>query len=589
MAPGAVGRRGYGVAGVTAQEPAAATLTPSPASTALPESLFPSRALAALDRVGEWLLAPSCWATNRLLDLQPTMAERRRWRRQCGRCGCCGCATRALAVPVLAAVLLLSLPVAALGLLLWLPAQAVRRPFAYQHTAGTAPAEPWDLRRRRTFTFITANVCLLPSGLAKFSNLGETPQRAECIARRIAPVPPDPADDRHGLMEPRHSDSDIYSDGDTYGGTLQTTWLPASGMAVTMPADPVNAAVAAVGSVNAAVLVPVDPANAMVSPADPVASAVSPVDPVAGTVPAVLSERFPADTDVVCLQEVFDGTAAARLRRRLGGTFPHVLWGAGARGLRRGGVAVLGSGLLVGSRFPVLAARFWPFPNGAREDALAAKGLLALQVLVGSPRGRRVVGYVGCTHLQAPAGDAAIRDAQVTLVLGWLRQFRAAQEQHGDVVAFDVLCGDLNFDNCSPGDALNQRHRLFEEYRDPCRRGPGQDEPWAIGTLLNYLRIYEEPVATPERMKRTLSQPGGRQQYLAGPILASGDPVPDPPGPPRGRRVDYVLYREHPPTTPLHTLLFWQELGGVTVITQLATLSDHLPVALRLHVTPVST
>lgn len=49
------------------------------------------------------------------------------------------------------------------------------------------------------------------------------------------------------------------------------------------------------------------------------------------------------------------------------------------------------------------------------------------------------------------AGDAAIRDAQLTLGLRWLQQFREAQEQRGDVVAFDVFCGDLNFDNCSRG------------------------------------------------------------------------------------------------------------------------------------------
>ncbi|KAM6410233.1 LOW QUALITY PROTEIN: sphingomyelin phosphodiesterase 5-like [Pluvialis apricaria] len=543
MAPSAAGRGGRaGVAGGPGQEQGDIVLPLSPLpGTAAPRRPpgmllrsppFPNRALAALDSLAWGLLAPSFWAINRLLDLQQTTAERRRQRqRWCG--WCCGCAGRAMAGPVYATLLLLSLPLAALGLLLWLPVQATRHPFVYQYTASTAPAEPWDLRQRRTFTFLSANVCLLPSGLAKFSNLGQTPQRAAYIARHLAPASPEPSGARAGLVEPQHGKAN------SYGGTLCTPQRP--------------------------------PGSVMVE--------VSPE--AAEPVPAVLSERFPADADFICLQEVFDAGAAACLRRRLAGTFPHILSAVGGRGLRGGGLKLLDSGLLLASRYPLLAARYHGFPNGAREDAMAAKGLLAAQVLLGSAQGRRVVGYVGCTHLQAPAADAAIRDAQLTLGLRWLQLFREEQEQRGDVVAFDVFCGDLNFDNCSPGDALNQRHRLFEVYRDPCRRGPRQEEPWAIGTLLDYLKIYEEPVATPEKLKRTLSQPAGRQRFLAGPILSDGQPDPAARGPWHGRRVDYILYRQHRGALPLRT-----EVAGVSFITQLATRSDHLPVALRLHVAP---
>ncbi|XP_064010404.1 sphingomyelin phosphodiesterase 5-like [Pogoniulus pusillus] len=506
--------------------PSAAAPQDSP-GMALPQSPFRYRALAALEVVAEGLLAPEYWALNHLLDLQPTTAERRQQQqRQCGRC--CGCARQAVVAVACATLLLLWLPVGALGLLLWLPLQAARRPFAYQYTAGTAPAQPWDLRQRRTFTFLSANVCLLPSGLAKFSNLGQTPQRAAYIARHLAPTSPEPAGDRASLVEAWHGDAN------SYGGTLGAAGR-ASSVVVEMPS--------------------------MVEPG-----------------PLVLSERFPADADFVCLQEVFDPTATAVLRRRLAGTFPHLLWDVGARGLRHGGLRVLGSGLLLASRYPLLAAGYHCFPNGAGEDALAAKGLLMAQVLLGRARGQRLVGYLACTHLQAPAADAAIREEQLTLMLRWLHQFRQAEQLDGDLVAFDVLCGDLNFDNCSSGDALNQRHQLFQTYQDPCRRAPGQDQPWAIGTLLNYLKIYEEPVSTPEKMKRTLSQPGGRRQFLAAPILPSSDPDPAAGDEWQGRRVDYVL---HHAGTSLRT-----EAVEVSFITQLATRSDHLPVALRLRLAP---
>ncbi|XP_065520657.1 sphingomyelin phosphodiesterase 3-like isoform X1 [Lathamus discolor] len=521
MEPGAVEGEGAGGAPAPSARPA----------TPLPEAPFRSPALAALDAVARALLAPGSWALDRLLDLRPTTAERERRRR--GPCGWCrGCAAWALAGPVLAALLLLSLPLTALGLLLWLPLQAARSPFLYQRTAA-APAEPWDLRQPRTFTFVSANLCLLPSGLAKFSNLGRTPQRAADIARRLVPTTSGPDSDRAGLVGPRPRRASGY------GGTVR------AGRSVALDVA--------------------EPEAAAEEPGPP-----EPEPP--------LSERFPPDADVLCLQEVFDGAAAARLRRRLGRAFPHVISEVGTAGLRRGRLRLLGSGLLLASRFPVLAAAFRGFPNGAREDAAADKGLLMVQVQLGSARRGRIVGYLGCTHLQAPAGDGAVRDAQLRLALRWLQRFQQEQARGGDLVAFDVLCGDLNFDNCSRGDQLNQRHQLFELYQDPCRQGPGQDEPWAIGTLLNYLEIYEEPVSTPEKMKRTLSTPGGRCRFLAGPILASGHPDTAFPGPCRGRRVDYAVFRPRP---PLRT-----DVAAVSFITCLATCSDHLPVALSLHVGP---
>lgn len=32
-----------------------------------------------------------------------------------------------------------------------------------------------------------------------------------------------------------------------------------------------------------------------------------------------------------------------------------------------------------------------------------------------------------------------------------------------------------------PDDKLEQQHALFTRYKDPCRLGPGEEKPWAIG------------------------------------------------------------------------------------------------------------
>lgn len=34
-----------------------------------------------------------------------------------------------------------------------------------------------------------------------------------------------------------------------------------------------------------------------------------------------------------------------------------------------------------------------------------------------------------------------------------------------------------------PDDKLEQQHSLFTHYKDPCRLGPGEEKPWAIGEL----------------------------------------------------------------------------------------------------------
>lgn len=37
------------------------------------------------------------------------------------------------------------------------------------------------------------------------------------------------------------------------------------------------------------------------------------------------------------------------------------------------------------------------------------------------------------------------------MVTKWIGDFQVANKQPDEEVVFDVLCGDFNFDNCSPG------------------------------------------------------------------------------------------------------------------------------------------
>ncbi|XP_076988933.1 sphingomyelin phosphodiesterase 3 [Tamandua tetradactyla] len=302
-----------------------------------------------------------------------------------------------------------------------------------------------------------------------------------------------------------------------------------------------------------------------------------------------ISAFFPANLDFLCLQEVFDKRAAAKLKDQLHGYFEYILYDVGVYSCRGCcSFKFLNSGLFFASRYPILDVAYHCYPNGRGFDALASKGALFLKVQVGStPQDQRIVGYISCTHLHALPEDSAIRCEQLDLLQDWLADFRKSTSSSStanpeELVAFDVICGDLNFDNCSSDDKLEQQHSLFTHYKDPCRLGPGEEKSWAIGTLLDTDGLYDEDVCTPDNLQKVLESEEGRREYLAFPTSKS-------PGAGQkgrkdllkgnGRRIDYMLFSEE------GLCLDWKvEVEEFSFITQLSGLTDHLPVAMRLMV-----
>ncbi|XP_040019001.2 sphingomyelin phosphodiesterase 3-like [Gasterosteus aculeatus] len=307
-----------------------------------------------------------------------------------------------------------------------------------------------------------------------------------------------------------------------------------------------------------------------------------------------ISAFFPANLDFLALQEVFDHGSTTRLRHQLHRYFPYVLSDVGRYGWKGccSRFKFLNSGLMLASRYPILDARFECYPNGRGEDALAAKGALFAKVHVGtSHQEQRVVGYLTCTHLHAIEGDASVRCEQLDLLLQWGAQFRQSSSRPAegekvpeDLVAFDVVLGDLNFDNCSSEDKLEQQHALFTQYKDPCRLGPGEDKPWALGTLLDPGGLYDDEVSSPESLQKVMENEDARKEYLVFPPSKSQCPGSSQKGRKiplkgNGRRIDYMLYSDEglQPDWKL-------EIEEFSFVTQLAGLTDHLSVAMRLAV-----
>ncbi|XP_004566194.1 sphingomyelin phosphodiesterase 3 [Maylandia zebra] len=307
-----------------------------------------------------------------------------------------------------------------------------------------------------------------------------------------------------------------------------------------------------------------------------------------------ISAFFPANLDFLALQEVFDHGSTTRLRRQLHRYFPYILSDVGRYGWKGccSRFKFLNSGLMLASRYPILDARYECYPNGRGEDALAAKGALFAKVHVGtSHQEQRVVGYVTCTHLHAIEGDASVRCEQLDRLLQWGAEFRQSssiplegEKVLEDLVAFDVILGDLNFDNCSSEDKLEQQHALFTQYKDPCRLGPGEDKPWALGTLLDPSGLYDEDVSSPESLQKLMENEEGRKEYLVFPPSKSQCPASSQKGRKiplkgNGRRIDYILYSDEGLQQD------WKlEIEEFSFVTQLAGLTDHLSVAMRLAV-----
>uniref|UniRef100_A0A8C2FHB3 sphingomyelin phosphodiesterase n=1 Tax=Cyprinus carpio TaxID=7962 RepID=A0A8C2FHB3_CYPCA len=297
-----------------------------------------------------------------------------------------------------------------------------------------------------------------------------------------------------------------------------------------------------------------------------------------------ISAFFPANLDFLCLQEVFERRAADRLRRQLHRYFPFVLSDVGRYGWKGccSRFKFLNSGLLLASRYPILDAHYECFPNGRSEDALAAKGVLFAKVQVGSSaQDQRVVGYITCTHLHAIEGDSSVRCEQLDMLLEWGAEFKRAtsgptdeEKVLEDQVAFDVILGDLNFDNCSSGKPEKKiPHSCFQHHNN---------NKCFLSTLLDTSGLYDEEVSSPESLQKVMEHEEGRKEYLVFP--ASKNHCPSQKGRKiplkgNGRRIDYILYKEECLQPD------WKvDIEEFSFITQLAGLTDHLSVAARLVV-----
>ncbi|XP_078282117.1 sphingomyelin phosphodiesterase 5 isoform X2 [Rhinoraja longicauda] len=583
----------------------------------LRESPFPNACVHGLHSAAWALIFPCFWSLDHMIAIcVPTTREKLRKQEQ----ECYLCPMKAFFGFLLCLTLLvICMPLALLGFIVWAPLQAVRRPFSY--SVNEDPME--DSQKQWTgygegmgFSFLEANLCFLPNCLARFNNLARTQRRAAQIATHICDSVGRPrikvcvdsptsmsvsSQSRRSSLTPVREafNSRSVNGARTPGELLPVTnslhYIDSSeessevenvlanmsaGQTGQHPSEP-----AAVGASQ-----PADITEVVSNEQCSKRPAPSPTLGKSHSRPrgkqnkkedlvAEISPLFPADMAFICLLEVFEKRAAAKLKQLLQPAFGHVLYDVGVYGFH--GCCefkFLNSGIFFASRYPILHAEYYCFPRARGEDALAAKGLLCVKIQVGlTQKGLRIVGYVSCTHLHATAEDNYIRQSQLSHTVDWISEFMTATGCKDEMVVFDVLCGDFNFDNSSMEDHLEQQHQILKLYKDPCCIAPG--------TLLEQRTMYEEPVISPENLQRALEIDELRKQYLAFPVncVIDTNDSPEASTVGGGRRIDYLLYREDTVAKEVTT-----ELEEFTFITQLAGLTDHLPIAMRLFISMAS-
>ncbi|KAJ8272226.1 hypothetical protein COCON_G00110850 [Conger conger] len=567
---------------------------------------FPSASLRLLNDLSWGLIYPCYWLLDHLgASFLPTSQEQQR----CSQDPCASLTPCVLLfTPLYLLLTLLWLPVALLGFVLWAPLQVTRRPYAYSHrhsARGERGSAEWG-PQGRSFCFSSANVCLLPDSLARLNNLADTRGRAGELGRRIfsgagrprikiyvdSPTSPS-ASSASSQTFSLESKPNGHIGGDETGPLDKEcdTRLFLIGINDSRPtSEVINPVVYDEGNPNGCItsqdsLTHIHTGNGDMSN-DSSSHHNSALRKCAtqkrrsadDAFDHEISAFFPANLDFLCLQEVFDKQAAVKLKQQLHHYFPFILSDVGRYAWKGccSQFKFLNSGLLLASQYPILDADYHCFANGRGEDALAAKGVLFVKVQVGkSSQGKMIVGYITCTHLHSIEGDSLVRCEQLNALLEYGARFRKMTKWQKDQVAFDVILGDLNFDNCSSEDRFEQHHVLFSHYKDPCRLGPGEDQPWALGTLLE-ISGHCSP------LQKLLGNEEGRREYLVFPagmkhcVNQEGRTIPLSGN---GRRIDYILYSEEGLQQD------WKVgVEEYSFITQLAGLTDHLAVAMRLAV-----
>lgn len=296
--------------------------------------------------------------------------------------------------------------------------------------------------------------------------------------------------------------------------------------------------------------------------------------------------KFP-HLDFLCFQEVHDRFFAILLALKLKNQYSHFVFDASRHSFKTN-AHLGGSGLMIASRFPILASTFYPFTEKRGWQHAMCYGVLVCKIDLGDGR----VGLLSNLHTVAYQGSEPLIDASLSEVHDVVEEFRSVNIDSAEDLVFDVIGGDFNVDNMSPGDLSCAANKLFREYTDPAAVKPGQDKCWAVGTERRQLTVEEAACMDAEGFREILVDDVKRRHYVldadveeqtfdlmtVGPRTdCNGEVMREEWG--GMRRIDRLLCSKKLLAHPRRCVI-----TGAGFVSALSYLTDHIPVVMTLKI-----
>ena len=149
--------------------------------------------------------------------------------------------------------------------------------------------------------------------------------------------------------------------------------------------------------------------------------------------------RFP-QTDILCFQNLLGRTESLILIQLLSRKYGYFLYDVGQSSWKINKY-LLGSGLLIASRYRIIAADFYAFTPLVGTTKYISHGALCFSIELYRGRDQlRRIGYI--TTFCTQEGNGICTYNMLTELMCFSKNFKTITKKPSDIIAFDVLCGD---------------------------------------------------------------------------------------------------------------------------------------------------
>ena len=128
--------------------------------------------------------------------------------------------------------------------------------------------------------------------------------------------------------------------------------------------------------------------------------------------------------------------------------------------------------------------------------------------------GKGRVGILANLHNVAYQGTEQLIAEALKQVEETMDEFRKDVVKPVETLMWEVIGGDFNCDNLSPGDRACAEHSIFRNFEDPAMVEPGKDAVWSVGTELRQLTLHTKEMRNASAFREILVDDVRRRHYV---------------------------------------------------------------------------